>query len=100
MTGSAARQTRSTPKKLVSICARASAMGVSSTGPIKAQPALFTTASRRHPHVGNHHGKFSSRKQCARAFAGIGEDGFKTLTAQERVQQTALAGIVVQNQDA
>src|ERR1039457_2526392 len=47
MTGSAAQQTRSTPKKLVSICARASAMGVSSTGPIKAQPALLTTASRR-----------------------------------------------------
>ena len=47
MTGSAARQTRSTPNKLVSICARASAMGVSSTGPIKAQPATWCWIAAR-----------------------------------------------------
>jgi hypothetical protein len=39
MMGIAAWHARRTPKKLVSICARASAIGVSSTEPITANPA-------------------------------------------------------------
>jgi len=60
----------------------------------------FQPGQTGHPHVGNHHGKFSGGEQFQRAFAGIGEDGFKALAAQKRIQQTALAGVVVHDEDA
>src|ERR1022692_4477736 len=84
MTGSAARQTRSTPKKLVSICARASAMGVSSTGPIKAQPALFTTASR--PPV------FSAMAETARVTESSSSTSMGSMSTPSETGGLAAAG--------
>ena len=63
-------------------------------------PQRFQTAQTRHPHVGNHHGEFPGAQHFQGAFAGIRQRGFKTLAAEKRIQQAALAGVVVHNQDA
>ena len=63
-------------------------------------PQGFQAGKPRHPHVGNHHGKFPGAEHFQGAFAGIRQRRLKTLAAQKRIQQAALAGIIVHNQDA
>ena len=63
-------------------------------------PQRFQAGQPRHPHVGNHHGEFPGAEHFQGAFAGIRQRGFKTLAAEKGIQQAALAGVVVHNQDA
>ena len=60
----------------------------------------FEAGKAGHPHIGNHHGKFSGGQKPECAFARIGGDGIKALAAQERIQQAALAGVIVHDEDA
>ena len=60
----------------------------------------FQTGNAGHSHVGNHHVEFPAAQDSQRLFAGSNRDGIEALTFQERIQKTALTGIVIDNQDA
>ena len=60
----------------------------------------FQPGQPGHPHVGNHHVRFLRLQNFKRALAGVGEDGFKALGAQEGIQQAALARIIIHDEDA
>ena len=60
----------------------------------------FQAAQPGHPDVGNHEIKFSGAQQFQGAFAGIGGDGLEILACQEGIQEAALAGVVIHDQDA
>jgi hypothetical protein len=53
-----------------------------------------------HPHVGNHHAEFSGAQCFQRPFSGIGRDGVESLAAEEGIEQAALAGVVIHDEDA
>src|SRR5581483_9229355 len=53
-----------------------------------------------HAHIRNHQVKRFGPQQGQGAFARIGHDYFKSLPLEEGLEQTALAGIIIHNQDA
>ena len=60
----------------------------------------FQSGKPRHPHIRNHHGILAGAEHFQRAFAGVRRRGLESLTAKKGIQQAALTGIIVHNQDA
>src|SRR5262245_12937601 len=60
----------------------------------------FQTGDAWHADIGNHHADFLSAEDFQGLFAGRNRHGFESLPFEERIEETALAGIVIDDQDA
>jgi hypothetical protein len=60
----------------------------------------FETGHAGHPDIGNDHGWLLRLQYFQRAFAGIRRDSFEALGAQEGIEQAALTGVVIHDEDA
>ena len=63
-------------------------------------PQRFQTGKAGHPHVGDHHVEFAGAQRFQGAFAGVHHHGFEALAPEKGIEQAALPGIVIDNQDA
>ena len=59
----------------------------------------FKTRNARHAHVGNHHVDGARAEDLQRFLAGIDGDRFEVLRLQERIEQAALRGVVIDDEE-
>src|SRR6266404_3895492 len=62
-------------------------------------PQGFQTAQAGHPHVGDHQAEWFGSQNLESLFAGGGQDRLETLAAEKGIEQTALTGVIIDNQD-
>ncbi len=64
------------------------------------EPERFQAGNARHAHVGNHHADRLRAEHLQRALAGIHGHGLERLAGEKRIQQAALARVVIHDEDA